>query len=638
MSNETSIKVNPWLIAAAVVLPTFMEVLDSTIVSLALPHIAGNLSASSSEATWVQTSYLISNAVVLPASAWFSSFFGRKRFFMACIALFAIASFFCGIAGSLGILVVARVFQGASGGALQPLSQAILLESFPQDKRGQGMAVWGLGVVVASVLGPLVGGWVTDHYSWRWLFFINLPVGLLALWMIQQFIADPPYLHNTKPGRIDAIGSGLLSLWLGTMQTVLDKGQEVDWFSANWICWFTVISVVALIAFVIWELREQSPIVNLRVFGNRNFLFGTVLATLFGVIIYSPLTLLPLFVQNLLGYPAFQSGLAQSPRGLGLLLVMPVVGVLSSKLDNRKLLVAGMLLSGVSTLMLGNINLGVGKGSFILANLVQGAGMAITFVPLATTAMGLLRNDQMGLRGRGGHVAASNPGTRRAVASPQAGASSASPIPVQPPIVPVGLPSELLLRRPDIRQAERQLAAATANIGVAKADLFPKFSLTGNAGYLSVSASQWFTADSQSWSIGPTGRVRANIRVQNARQEQALATYEKAVLMAFEEVENGLVAYAKEQVRRRSLQDAVVSSQKSLETANRLYTNGLADFLRVLDAERSLYQAQDALVQSDRTISANLISLYKSLGGGWETMETGPAGSLASTETGQPIK
>lgn len=396
VNNETSIKVNPWLIAAAVVLPTFMEVLDSTIVSVALPHIAGNLSASSSEATWVQTSYLISNAVVLPASAWFSSFFGRKRFFMACIGLFAIASFFCGIAGSLGILVVARVFQGASGGALQPLSQAILLESFPPDKRGQGMAVWGLGVVVAPVLGPLVGGWVTDHYSWRWLFFINLPVGLLALWMIQQFIADPAYLHNSKPGRIDAIGFGLLSLWLGTMQTVLDKGQEVDWFSANWICWFTVISVVALIAFVIWELRAQSPIVNLRVFGNRNFLFGTVLATLFGVIIYSPLTLLPLFVQNLLGYPAFQSGLAQSPRGLGLLLVMPVVGVLSSKLDNRKLLVAGMLLSGVSTLMLGNINLGVGKGSFVLANLVQGAGMAITFVPLATTTMGLLRNDQMG--------------------------------------------------------------------------------------------------------------------------------------------------------------------------------------------------------------------------------------------------
>jgi len=222
--------------------------------------------------------------------------------------------------------------------------------------------------------------------------------------------------------------------------------------------------------------------------------------------------------------------------------------------------------------------------------------------------------------------------------------TSASPIPVQPPIVPVGLPSELLLRRPDIRQAERQLAAATANIGVAKADLFPKFSLTGNAGYLSVSASHWFTADSQSWSIGPTmqwrifdaGRIRSNIKVQNARQEQALATYEKTVLTSFEEVENGLVAYAKEQVRRRSLNDAVASSQKSLETANRLYENGLADFLRVLDAERSLYQAQDALVQSDRAIFANLIALYKSLGGGWEAMESGPAGGLASAENGRP--
>ena len=396
MNNETPIKVNPWLIAAAVVLPTFMEVLDSTIVSVALPHIAGNLSASSSEATWVQTSYLISNAVVLPASAWFSSFFGRKRFFMACIALFSAASFFCGIAPSLGVLVVARVLQGASGGALQPLSQAILLESFPPAKRGQGMAVWGLGVVVAPVLGPLVGGWVTDHYSWRWLFYINVPIGLLALWMIQQFVADPPYLENARPGRIDAIGFGLLSLWLGTLQTVLDKGQEDDWFSANWICWFSVISVAALIALVVWELRTRDPIINLRVFTNRNFAFGTLLATLFGVVIYSPLTLLPLFVQNLLGYPAFQSGLAQSPRGLGLLVVMPLAGFLSGKLDNRKLIMAGMLLCGVSTLMLGNINLGVGKNSFILANLVQGAGMAITFVPLATTAMGLLRNDQMG--------------------------------------------------------------------------------------------------------------------------------------------------------------------------------------------------------------------------------------------------
>jgi MFS transporter, DHA2 family, multidrug resistance protein len=396
MNTEASIKVNPWLIAAAVVLPTFMEVLDTTIVSVALPYIAGNLSASSSEATWVQTSYLVSNAVVLPASAWFSSYFGRKRFFMACIGIFSAASFLCGIAPTLGVLILARVLQGAGGGALQPLSQSILMEAFPPAKRGQAMAVWGFGVIVAPVIGPLLGGWVTDHYSWRWLFYINIPVSLIALWMIRQFIADPAYLRNAKPGRIDAIGFGLLTLWLATMQTVLDKGQEDDWLSATWIRWFSCISVLSLIALVIWELRVQSPIVNLRVLKNRNFALGTVLVTVFGVMIYSPLALLPLFLQNLLGYNALQSGLAQYPRGAGSLMVLPLVGFLSSRVDNRKLIFAGLVLCGVSVLMLGDINLQVAKSNFALANLIQGAGMAMTFVPLATTAMGLLRNTEMG--------------------------------------------------------------------------------------------------------------------------------------------------------------------------------------------------------------------------------------------------
>ncbi len=395
MSYEAP-KINPWLIAAAVVLPTFMEVLDTTIVSVALPYIAGNLSASSSEATWVQTSYLVSNAVVLPASAWFSSYFGRKRFFMTCIAIFSAASFMCGMAPTLGVLILARVLQGAGGGALQPLSQSILMEAFPPEKRGQAMSVWGLGVIVAPVIGPLLGGWVTDHYSWRWLFYINVPVSLIALWMIQQFITDPPYLRNTKPGRIDAIGFGLLTLWLATMQTVLDKGQEDDWFSATWIRWFSFVSAISLIALIIWEMRVHSPIVNLRVLKNRNFALGTVLVTVFGVMIYSPLTLLPLFLQNLLGYTALQSGLAQYPRGAGSLMVLPLVGFLSSRVDNRKVIFAGLILCGMSVLMLGDINLQVAKSNFALANLIQGAGMAMTFVPLTTTAMGLLRNTEMG--------------------------------------------------------------------------------------------------------------------------------------------------------------------------------------------------------------------------------------------------
>ena len=395
MNNEVP-KVNPWLIAAAVVLPTFMEVLDSSIVSVALSNIAGSLSASSSQATWVQTSYLISNAVVLPASAWFSTFFGRKRFFLASIAIFTAASFMCGFAPSLGILVLARVLQGFGGGALVPLSQAILLEAFPKEKRGQAKAAWGMAVVVAPVLGPLLGGWITEHYSWPWLFYINVPIGVAALWMIQQFIDEPKYLRDVKPGKIDAVGFGLLTLWLSTLQIVLDKGQDADWFSALWICWFSAISVVSLIALVIWELSAASPIMNLRVLKDRNFLLGTVLITVFGAVVYSPQTLLPLFLQNLLNYTALQSGLAQYPRGIGSLLMLPLVGILSSKIDNRILIVAGTILCGVSSLMMGDINLEVAKSSFTLANVVQGAGISLMFVPLTTLAMGLLRNEEMG--------------------------------------------------------------------------------------------------------------------------------------------------------------------------------------------------------------------------------------------------
>ena len=395
MDNEVP-KVNPWIIAAAVVLPTFMEVLDSSIVSVALSNIAGRFSVSSSQATWVQTSYLISNAIVLPASAWFSSFFGRKRVFLASTAIFTAASFLCGFAPSLGILVLARVLQGIGGGALVPLSLAILLEAFSKEKRGLATAAWGMAVVVAPVLGPLLGGWITATYSWSWLFYINIPIGVLAFWMIQQFIDDPEYLRDVKPEKIDAVGFGLLTLWLSTLQIVLDKGQDADWFSALWIRWFSGISVVSLVALVIWELRVASPIMNLRVLKNRNFLFGTVLVTVFGAVVYSPQTLLPLFLQNLLNYSSLQSGLAQYPRGIGSLLAMPLVGFLSNKIDNRILIVAGIILCGASCMMMGNINLDVAKSSFTLANLVQGAGMSMAFVPLTTMAMGLLSNEEMG--------------------------------------------------------------------------------------------------------------------------------------------------------------------------------------------------------------------------------------------------
>src|ERR1700761_7415853 len=271
---DDSVAVNPWLIAISVMLATFMEVLDTAIASVALPHIAGSLSATTDEATWVLTSYLVANAVVLPASGWFSLKFGRRNFLLTCIIIFTISSFACGAATNLGMILIARAIQGAGGGAPQPLSQAILLESFPPAKRGSAMAAFGLGVVVAPVLGPTLGGWLTDQYSWRWAFYINVPVGIAAVLMISKFVEDPPYIAKAKPGRIDAIGLGLLALWLGALQIILDKGQEDDWFGATWIRWAAAILIASFISFLIREFRHKQPLVNLRVFRHRNFTIG----------------------------------------------------------------------------------------------------------------------------------------------------------------------------------------------------------------------------------------------------------------------------------------------------------------------------------------------------------------------------
>jgi len=387
---------SPWLIAISVMLATFMEVLDTTIVTVALPHMAGSLGTSTDQATWVVTSYLVSNAIILPSTAWFARRFGRKRFLMVCIIVFTGSSFLCGAATSLGFLILARVLQGAGGGALQPISQAILLESFPPHQRGAGMAVFALGVIVAPVIGPTLGGWITDSYSWRWLFYINIPVGAAALLMIQRFIEDPPYIRNARVGRIDALGFGLMAIGMAALQIILDKGQEADWFGAVWIRWFAVISIVTLVSFVIWELRTPHPIVDLRILKNRNFAIGTGLITLMGAIIYSPLTLLPEFLQTLRGFPAVVSGLAQSPRGLGSLLMTPLIGYLTGRVDARRLIAIGFIIAGLSIFLFGNINLNVGIGNIALPNFLQGMGVSMIFVPLATISTGALPNEQIG--------------------------------------------------------------------------------------------------------------------------------------------------------------------------------------------------------------------------------------------------
>jgi len=394
MTTESSR--SPWLVAIAVMLATFMEVLDTSIAAVALPYIAGSLSATNDEATWVLTSYLVANATILPASSWFSLRFGRKRFLIVCITIFTISSFACGAAHSLAWILIARAVQGAGGGALQPLSQSILLETFPPEKRGVAMAVFALGVVVAPVLGPTLGGWLTDTYSWRWAFYINIPVGIFAIFMISRYVEDPSYIKNARPGKFDGIGLGLLAVWLGCLQIILDKGQEDDWFGATWIRWAAAILATSFVAFLIRELRHNKPLVDLRVFRHRNFTLGCVLIGLFGASIYGLITLLPLFYQELMGYTALAAGWAVSPRGIGAIIAMPIIGFLTAKMDNRWLIAFGFSLFGAASLWFGEVNLSIGQWTFLWAILISGFGSGCVFVPLSTTAMAFLKNEEIG--------------------------------------------------------------------------------------------------------------------------------------------------------------------------------------------------------------------------------------------------
>ena len=363
--------VNPWLVTVSVMLPTFMEVLDTAIASVALPYIAGSLSASNSEATWVLTSYLVANAVILPASNWFARRFGRKRFLLFCVIIFTVASFFCGAAPSLGIILLARVLQGAGGGALQPLSQSILLESFPIEKRSMSMAAYGLGIVLAPVLGPTLGGWLTDTFSWRYAFYINIPVGILAVVLITRFVHDPPYIKNAKLSPFDNIGFGLLMVWTGALQIVL----------AGWI-WHS------------WKHPEG--LVNLNVLRDRNFRTGCFMIAMLGMAIYITIAILPLYYQEVLGYTAFTAGLVVGPRGIGSFIGSPVVGFLGSRMDQRILLSGGFLVFGICALFFGMVNLDIGPYTLLIPITLTGFALSFVFVPLATMATSTIPREEMG--------------------------------------------------------------------------------------------------------------------------------------------------------------------------------------------------------------------------------------------------
>lgn len=381
--------INPWVIAGVVMLATFMEVLDTSVANVALPHIAGSLASTPDESTWVLTAYLVANAIVLPLSGWFSTLFGRKRFYMTCVLLFTISSALCGLAPSLGALILFRILQGLGGGALQPVSQAILRETFPREKQGMAMAVYGMGVVLAPVVGPTLGGWITDNYTWRWIFLINIPVGICSLLLTSLLIFDPPYLvrKTLKDGiRIDYIGLGLLAAGLGALEITLDEGQRNDWFSSGAIVASTIIAIVALVSVVLWELRQKDPVVDFHLLKDRNFAISTLTMFMLGFVLYGSTTALPLFLQTLLGYTAMQSGMALSPGGVAIMVMMPIVGFLMAKIEARWLVIFGLMISAYGLFQMTEFDLTIDFRHAMMARVVQSLGLAFLFVPINTMA------------------------------------------------------------------------------------------------------------------------------------------------------------------------------------------------------------------------------------------------------------
>ena len=383
---------NPWIIALTVTLATFMEVLDTSIANVALPHISGSLGAGQDESTWVLTSYLVANAIILPMSSWLSLIVGRKRFYMSCVFLFTISSMMCGFAPSLPLLIFFRVLQGASGGGLGPSEQAILADTFPPEKRGMAFAIYGMAVVVAPVLGPIMGGYITDNYSWRWIFFINVPVGILSLVLVQRMIQDPVILIKERARRlrdglrVDYIGMGLLAVGLGSLQYVLDKGERDDWFSSHVILWLGIVAVVCLVVVVFWELRQKQPVFDVSLFRNRSYAISMVLMFMVGFVLYGSTTLLPLMVQTLFGYTATSAGWVLTPGGIVIMVMMPISGVLVSKFQARWLLGIGFVGQGLALLHMSHFELGTDYKTFVMARIYQSLSLAFLFIPINIAA------------------------------------------------------------------------------------------------------------------------------------------------------------------------------------------------------------------------------------------------------------
>jgi DHA2 family multidrug resistance protein len=377
---------NPWVITFTVTLATFMEALDSSIANVALPHIAGSLGASQDEATWVLTSYLVSNAIVLPISGWISNRIGRKRFYMACVAAFTLFSFFCGLAPTLTWLVIFRVIQGAAGGGLQPSERAILADTFPPEKRSLAFSLYGMAVVLAPAIGPTIGGWITDNYTWRWIFFLNIPVGILSLLLTSRIVEDPPYLKRQLARikeSVDGIGLGLLALTIGAAQIVFDKGQQDDWFGSHFIVGCTIVAAVGLVLFLYRESTVEHPIVDLKLYRTRNFAMTQIVMLLIGAALYSTTVMIPQFLQVLMGYTATQAGLALSIGGLVLMILFPVIGFLGQKMDPRLMITLGFVVLTFGIWRIGDLNLNISFATALSWRAIMVLGMPMLFVPIS---------------------------------------------------------------------------------------------------------------------------------------------------------------------------------------------------------------------------------------------------------------
>lgn len=395
LQQEWKPKHNPWVICIPLMVAAFMFVLDETIANVALPYMAGSFSISRQESTWVLTSYLIASGIVIPSVDFFCKLLGRKNFFILSVILFTFSSFLCGIAHSLPEMVIFRVLQGFGGGALLPLAQAMTLEMWPVEKRAQSMAMFGLVVVIAPIIGPVLGGWITTNWSWPFIYFINIPVGILCVYLSKQFIEDPPYARKQENVSIDGIGFFMLIGWLTCMQIVLDKGNDADWFGSTWVCWMTFFAVLFACWFFYVQATKKNSLIDLRVFKDRNFFFGTLMQIVMQGVLLASLAILPQFLQGLMGYDAYLSGLAMMPRGVGALSTVIFIGTIGSKINNKLLVTIGMCLLSLAGFLLCELNLQISTMSIAIPNFIMGIGMSMCMIPIITLSTMTLKNEQM---------------------------------------------------------------------------------------------------------------------------------------------------------------------------------------------------------------------------------------------------